>query len=140
MGYVGSNARLRRVLAKMRRGEPFNVGVVGGSGEYYCVYYLRAVLISVSKGFGIRHADAPYAPANMHMIIFNWLNERFGGKVKPVFKESGKPTGANALMNGAQGGVGSDYFSMCFGEHMSDDLDLVLIELGELQYSWEWRD
>jgi hypothetical protein len=33
LGYQGSNQRLRRVLAKMRRGDPFTIGIVGGSGE-----------------------------------------------------------------------------------------------------------
>lgn len=33
LGYRGENARLRRMLARLRAGKPFNIAVVGGSGE-----------------------------------------------------------------------------------------------------------
>ena len=33
-------------------------------------------------------------------------------------------------MNGAQGGVGSDYFAGCWKEHIPEDSDLVLVDLG----------
>jgi hypothetical protein len=33
VSYAGSNDRLRRVLARMKAGEPFTVGVIGGSGR-----------------------------------------------------------------------------------------------------------
>ena len=32
LSYAGSNQRLRRVLKKMRSGEPWTLGVIGGSG------------------------------------------------------------------------------------------------------------
>lgn len=127
LAYIGSNGRLRRVLAKIRRGEPFNVGVIGGSGMY-----LRALTLTlVSKGHGIRSLDAPYDPINMHRIVFDWMDKQFPGEQPAVLRDSGKPVGANGFMNGAQGGIGSDYFSMCFSEHISEDIDLVLVELGE---------
>ena len=54
--------------------------------------------------------------------------------------------GRNGFINGAQGGtgeslhypytvvdrklmIGTDYFSMCFGEHIPDEVDLVLIDM-----------
>jgi hypothetical protein len=88
--------------------------------------------LSVSKGHGIKHHDGLYAPENMHVRIFNYLDDKFPGNGNAVFKESAKDNGKNSFVNGAQGGVGSDYFSMCFGEHIPDDVDLVIIELGEL--------
>lgn len=33
------------------------------------------------------------------------------------------------LVNGAVPATGSDYYSMCFGEHIPDDVDIVIIEL-----------
>ncbi len=38
--------------------------------------------------------------------------------------------GRNIFVNGAQGGVGSDYFAGCWKEHVPLDSDLVLVELG----------
>jgi hypothetical protein len=57
-------------------------------------------------------------------------------------------SGRNGFVNGAQGGtgeflllfllstneemilmIGTDYFSMCFGEHIPDEVDLVLIDM-----------
>jgi hypothetical protein len=34
LSYGGTNARLKRALAKMRSGEPWVMGVIGGSGQY----------------------------------------------------------------------------------------------------------
>jgi len=48
-------------------------------------------------------ADTLYSPENMHVLVFDWLNETF-------------PHPENRLVNGAQGGVGSGYFSWCFSE------------------------
>jgi hypothetical protein len=50
---------------------------------------------------------------------------------KAVFGVSGKKDGKNALVNGAQGGTGSNYFAYCWGEHMDQDVDLFIVELGE---------
>ena len=38
--------------------------------------------------------------------------------------------GENQFINGAQGGVGSDYFAGCWKEHLGEDVDLVIVELG----------
>ena len=50
-------------------------------------------------------ADTLYSPENMHVLIFDWLNETF-------------PHPENKMVNGAQGGVGSGYFSWCFSESL----------------------
>ena len=46
-------------------------------------------------------ASTLYAPDNMHVLIFDWLNSTF-------------PHPKNRFVNGAQGGVGSGYFGWCF--------------------------
>jgi len=56
-------------------------------------------------------ADTLYSPENLHVLIFDWLNATF-------------PHPDNRLINGAQGGVGSGYFSWCFSE-----LDATLMRL-----------
>ncbi|KAK8850316.1 hypothetical protein IAR55_004233 [Kwoniella newhampshirensis] len=116
VGYSGSNNRLRRVLAKMRRGEPFTVGVIGGS---------------VSKGHGLdaEDGDNPHTPKNLNRIVFDHLNTLFPSPNGIVTGKSGKDEGKNSFINGAQGGMGTDYFSLCFNEHIPEDVDLVLIEL-----------
>lgn len=48
-------------------------------------------------------ADTLYSPENMHVLIFDWLNATF-------------PHPENKMVNGAQGGVGSGYFSWCFSQ------------------------
>jgi hypothetical protein len=68
----------------------------------------------------------------MHRQIFNHLVELFpspSGEV--VINGDGKAVNSHGYTNGAQGGTGSDYFSLCFMEHIPEDVDLVLIELGE---------
>ncbi|WWD20499.1 hypothetical protein CI109_104975 [Kwoniella shandongensis] len=116
VGYSGSNNRLRRVLAKMKRGEPFTVGVIGGS---------------VSKGHGLDAADGdnPHTPKNLNRIVFDHLDSLFPSSKGIVTGKSGKAEGKNSFINGAQGGMGTDYFSLCFNEHIPEDVDLVLIEL-----------
>ncbi|KAL7419165.1 hypothetical protein Q5752_006001 [Cryptotrichosporon argae] len=134
IGHEGSNTRLRRVLGKMRRGEAFTVGVVGGS---------------VSKGHGIHDHNEPTTPFNMHRIVFDHLNGRFpspyarehddeAADVKDtgdhqahgvVLGASGKGEGKHAFVNGALPATGSNYYSTCFGEHVPDDVDLVLLEM-----------
>ena len=152
---LGTGARIQNFIDKARSGRPFTVSVIGGS---------------VSKGRGLipaaqKHerqtprqilpvddedaiaedknstsgmapklgADTLYSPENMHVLIFDWLNETF-------------PHPQNRLINGAQGGVGSGYFSWCFSElpclsfsetqtneseeHIAVESDLVLVELG----------
>ncbi|WWC72366.1 uncharacterized protein I206_106328 [Kwoniella pini CBS 10737] len=117
LGYTGTGNRLRRALAKMRSGKPFSVGVIGGS---------------VSKGHGLDAPDGdnPHTPRNLNRIIFDHLNERFPNPNGISLGKSGLAEGKNTFVNGAQGGMGSDYFSLCFSEHIPDEVDLVLIELG----------
>ena len=43
---------------------------------------------------------------------------------------SGRSKGVNSLINGASPGTGSDYFGYCFMEHIPEDVDLIVIELG----------
>lgn len=62
-------------------------------------------------------ASTLYSPENLHVLVFEWLNSTF-------------PHPENKFVNGAQGGVGAGYFAWCFKEHIADDPDLVLIELG----------
>lgn len=48
------------------------------------------------------------------------------------FSESWKklfPKSETTLVNGAVPATGSSYMSMCFGEHIDNDVDLVIIEL-----------
>lgn len=54
--------------------------------------------------------------------------------MKAVFDIPGKKDGKNTLVNGAQGGTGSGYFAYCWGEHLEQDVDLFVIELGELVF------
>lgn len=64
---------------------------------------------------------------------------------------NGKELGVNSMVNGAVGGTGSGYFGYCFGEHIPEDVDLIVIELGEVfrlvigkmvrrRYGVAWRD
>lgn len=48
-------------------------------------------------------AHTLYSPENMHVLIFEWLNQTF-------------PHPENRFVNGAQGGVGASYFGWCFRE------------------------
>ncbi|KAL7419642.1 hypothetical protein Q5752_005555 [Cryptotrichosporon argae] len=112
--FAGTGARVDRFLDKARRGKPFVVSAVGGS---------------VSKGRGLVPPDGVYSsegaealatlysPENLHVIVFDWLNKTF-------------PHAENRFINGAQGGVGSGYFGWCFKEHIPEDSDLILVELG----------
>ncbi|BEI80570.1 hypothetical protein CcaverHIS002_0110990 [Cutaneotrichosporon cavernicola] len=114
LGYRGENARLRRMLARVRAGKPFNVAVVGGS---------------VSKGYSILTHHPNVDPGNMHRIVFDHLNARFPGKGEPAIEgESRKAEGRNGMTNGALGATGTDYFQYCFTEDIPPDVDLVLVE------------
>lgn len=89
-----------------------------------------------------------YHPLNLHHQIFQFLNSSFPapshtsyhpmkkpldeeiiGKNKPTQVDN-HPIPRNTFINGAQGGVGSDYFAGCWKEHIPEDSDLVLVELG----------
>ncbi|GJJ16093.1 hypothetical protein Clacol_010372 [Clathrus columnatus] len=66
---------------------------------------------SVTKGHGLRTQSD------------NWTN-KFLEAWKGLF-----PNSQTELYNGAVPATGSDYLSVCFGEHLDEDVDLVLIEL-----------
>lgn len=103
IAYSGTNYRLRRFLDKLRAGHKVTVAVIGGS---------------VSAGHGLLDpVDEKYSPKNMHMLIFNHL-KKLSHRNDHIF------------VNDAQGGQGSGYFSYCLHEHIPDDTDLVLLELG----------
>ncbi|WVQ85996.1 hypothetical protein IAT38_008164 [Cryptococcus sp. DSM 104549] len=116
LSYAGSNNRMHRLLTKLKRGERITVGVVGGS---------------VSKGFGVDKDPGyyPHTPTNLNRIVFDKLNTLFPAPNGVKIGDSGRSEGMNAYINGAQGGVGTDYFSFCYGEHIPEDVDLVTIEL-----------
>jgi hypothetical protein len=97
-----------------------------------------------------------YNPFNMHMQVFEYLNERFPAMpleygysrkarraeeastpianltsgVEPGHEHHSHNRGSNQFINGAQGGIGSDYFAGCWKEHLGEDVDLVIVELG----------
>jgi hypothetical protein len=100
----------------------------------------------VSKGHGLDplNRDPLNDPLNLNRRIFDHLDNLFPAKNGISLGTSGKKEGKNSFINGALGGtgeypiltawtwltrVGSDYFSLCFGEHIPEDVDLVLIEL-----------
>jgi lysophospholipase L1-like esterase len=92
----------------------------------------------------------------MHMQVFEYLNERFPAMpleygysrkarraeeastpianltsgVEPGHEHHSHNRGSNQFINGAQGGIGSDYFAGCWKEHLGEDVDLVIVELG----------
>ncbi|ODO09192.1 hypothetical protein I350_02792 [Cryptococcus amylolentus CBS 6273] len=66
-------------------------------------------------------ASTLYSPENLHVQIFEWLDRAFPSR---------NPERKNRFVNGAQGGVGAAYFGWCFKEHIPEEVDLVLLELG----------
>jgi hypothetical protein len=66
----------------------------------------------VSKGRGLVAGNSTgslptlYSPENMHVLLFNWLSNTFRGN--------------HNFVNGAQGGVGAEYFGWCFSESLLD--------------------
>jgi hypothetical protein len=71
----------------------------------------------------------------MNRAIFDHLDALFPASGGQVIGQAGG-NGRNGFVNGAQGGIGSDYFSMCFGEHVPEEMDLVLVDVCELGSSW----
>ena len=136
MQYEGTGARIQEFIDKARTGRPFTVSVIGGSvskgrglvpakenykrqsedrvdgdGSVEGAVSDTPLLGSTeekkpdqgSKTKDKLGADTLYSPENLHVLIFDWLNATF-------------PHPENRLVNGAQGGVGSGYFSWCFSE------------------------
>ena len=71
MSYLGAKSRLRAAVNKLKKGEPFKAGYVGGS---------------ITGGQGA--VDAP----NWPQYVTNWLEDSFGGK--------SKATGQNGAVGG----------------------------------------
>lgn len=86
----------------------------------------------MSLGHGLHVDNEERGPENMHRQIFDYLNKKFPGKGEPAIEPetSLKSEGRNGFFNGAQGGVGGDYFSMCFKEHFPADTDFLFVETG----------
>ncbi|EIW68892.1 hypothetical protein TREMEDRAFT_31125, partial [Tremella mesenterica DSM 1558] len=125
--YEGTGERIRSFFDKAKKRRPFTVSVIGGSVSKGRGLTPPSHLTSHSRRQAAEEASEPftpplgantlYSPENMHVLIFDWLNFTF-------------PHPGNRLINGAQGGVGAGYFGWCFKEHIPDDSDLVLLELG----------
>ncbi|TYJ54164.1 hypothetical protein B9479_005175 [Cryptococcus floricola] len=114
--FSGTGTRFQRMLSKLKRGERLVAGVIGGS---------------VSKGHGINSLPSygPDQSTNLNRIVFDRLNYLFPAPNGVVNDKSGREEGKNSYINGAQGGVGSDYFSLCYGEHIPEDVDVVFVDL-----------
>lgn len=67
----------------------------------------------------------------MHRMIFEHLNAKFPGTGEIALQESRKAEGRNGFTNTAVRATGTDYYQYCFGEHLTEDVDLVLIETGK---------
>ncbi|KAJ3805717.1 hypothetical protein F5876DRAFT_69563 [Lentinula aff. lateritia] len=96
--YDGPNARLKRVLRKLRSGQKIKIGIIGGS---------------VSAGHGL-----PDHRLNWSYLYAQYIRETFGSDNVEV-----------ELINGSVGATVSDYMETCFLEHITEDVDLVIIEL-----------
>ncbi|KAJ3718514.1 hypothetical protein C8R42DRAFT_629851 [Lentinula raphanica] len=102
--YEGSNARLKRVLRKLRSGQKIKIGIVGGS---------------VSKGHGLQSRRDNYS-----YIYAQYVRE--------MFAEATSSNATNVeveLINGSVSGTITQYMETCFREHIPEDVDLVIIEL-----------
>ncbi|KAJ3985709.1 hypothetical protein F5890DRAFT_1552916 [Lentinula detonsa] len=102
--YEGPNARLKRVLRKLRSGQKIKIGIIGGS---------------VSKGHGLTDRRN------------NW-SHIYAEYIRETFASSTSSDVANVeveLINGSVGATVSEYMETCFREHIPEDVDLVIIEL-----------
>ncbi|KZV88439.1 hypothetical protein EXIGLDRAFT_772719 [Exidia glandulosa HHB12029] len=86
---------------------------------------LRRVLRDAERGRPIKVAVLGGSVTNGHGVKpdQNWVN-LFGAWWNRTF-----PRSELTLQNGAVPATGSDYFSMCFGEHIDRDADLIVTEL-----------
>lgn len=131
--HEGTGRRVDRFLDKAMAGQPFTVAVIGGSvskgrglvepsaplaGPGRPQRPLQRGREAVDAQHEIEHEDdvlseypSPsvtygaktlYSPENMHVLIFQWLNQTF-------------PHKDNRFVNGAQGGVGAQYYAWCYG-------------------------
>lgn len=148
--HTGTGARIHRFLEKAKRGEPYTVAAMGGSGEcrvmpkglqpnsFQVPNNLTAqALTPVSKGRGLvnpspeDHVHPPSSEGETAPMGASTLYSPENLHVL-VFEwlNATFPHRDNVFVNGAQGGVGAGYFAWCFKEHIAPAPDLVLIELG----------
>ncbi|KAJ3876343.1 hypothetical protein F5051DRAFT_411844 [Lentinula edodes] len=102
--YEGSNARLKRVIRKLRSGHKIKIGIVGGS---------------VSKGHGLKDRRD-----NWSYIYAEYIRE--------TFAQATSSNASNVeveLINGSVSGTITQYMETCYREHIPEDVDLVIIEL-----------
>ncbi|GAW09145.1 capsule structure designer protein [Lentinula edodes] len=102
--YEGSNARLKRVIRKLRSGQKIKIGIVGGS---------------VSKGHGLKDRRD-----NWSYIYAEYIRE--------TFAQATSSNASNVeveLINGSVSGTITQYMETCYREHIPEDVDLVIIEL-----------
>ncbi|ODN75047.1 hypothetical protein L202_06267 [Cryptococcus amylolentus CBS 6039] len=111
--FSGTGTRFQRMLSKLKRGEQLVAGVLGGPGA-------RHKQLTILRLRPIHH---------LNRIVFDRLNYLFPAPNGVVNDKSGREEGKNSYTNGAQGGVGSDYFSLCYGEHIPEDVDVVFVDL-----------
>lgn len=138
--HEGTGRRVDRFLDKALSGRPFTVAVIGGSVSKGRGLVEPSTPLagpgrkqrSLRRGREVNLADGGdddrdhehepeddvlfeypspsvnygaktlYSPENMHVLIFKWLNETF-------------PHKDNRFVNGAQGGVGAQYYEWCYG-------------------------
>ncbi|KZT55632.1 hypothetical protein CALCODRAFT_509987 [Calocera cornea HHB12733] len=56
-------------------------------------------------------------------------SETYHARIFRMWNETFFPHPGNTLVDGSKAATGSRYFSMCFGSHIDEDVDLVLVEL-----------
>ena len=151
-GYVTSTTHL---TVKIHHQPPHDGETLSPTSRWTTWY----TLTTVSAGHGLHYNNMGKwsereTPLNMNRAIFDHLDSLFPAPGGSVIGEAGG-NGKNGFVNGAQCGtgesslclespslslnevkreelmtsIGTDYFSMCFGEHISDEVDLVLIDM-----------
>ncbi|ODO07029.1 hypothetical protein I350_04397 [Cryptococcus amylolentus CBS 6273] len=115
--YSGTGLRLRRMASKLKRGGRLVHAIIGGSVS-------TGTNIDKDPSYGGREQQY----TNFNRIIFDRLNSLFPAPNGTVIGKNGREEGKNSMINGAQGGTGSAYFSLCWGEHIPTDVDLVTID------------
>ncbi|KZT54999.1 hypothetical protein CALCODRAFT_437835 [Calocera cornea HHB12733] len=96
--YLGSGARIQRLLRRALEGRPITISVLGGS-------------VSACHGAG----DDPISPRCYPSRFFQWWTSVF-------------PHPASELTNGAVRRTDTGYFAFCSALHLPDRTDLVILE------------
>ncbi|ODO02850.1 hypothetical protein I350_05691 [Cryptococcus amylolentus CBS 6273] len=116
LSFAGTGMRFRRMLSKLKRGERLVAGVIGGS-------------VSSGHGIDLLPGWKPDQSTNLHRIIFDRIDHLYPAPNGAVTGKNGRAEGMNSYVNGAQGASGSQYFSLCYREHLPEDMDVVFVEL-----------